>query len=84
MVYSLPVNFRQIPFSSLKGEVKNSSANQRPWRPSLLMERPAKKKINVEDVAYLLSVSFVKFRSTDAEEKSKVYQPMGSQGGHLR
>ena len=30
----LPFKFRWIPFISFRGEVKNVSANQRPWRPS--------------------------------------------------
>ena len=35
-----PVNFRWIPFSGSRGEVKNVSANQSPGRSSLFSDRP--------------------------------------------
>ena len=41
----LPVQFRLIPFSSLRGEVENVSANQRPGRPSCFSDRPEKHKL---------------------------------------
>ena len=41
----LPVKFRWIPFSGLRGEVENVSANQRPGRPSCFSDRPKKHKL---------------------------------------
>ena len=41
----LPVKFRQIPFSGLRGEVENVSANQRQGRPSCFSDRPEKHKL---------------------------------------
>ena len=41
----LPVKFRWIPFSGLRREVENVSANQRPGRPSCFSDRPEKHKI---------------------------------------
>ena len=41
----LPVKFRWIPFSGFRGEVKNVSANQRPWRPSCFSDPPEKHKL---------------------------------------
>ena len=41
----LPVKFRWIPFSRLRGEVENVSANQRPGRPSCFSDRPEKHKL---------------------------------------
>ena len=38
----LPVKFRWIPFSSLREEVENVSANQRPWWPFCFSDRPPK------------------------------------------
>ena len=37
----------------------------------------------VEDVEILLPISFVEFRSTVSEEKSKMSQPIRGRGGHL-
>ena len=42
----LPVKFRWIPFSSLRGEVQNVSANQRPERPSCFSDRPEKHELS--------------------------------------
>ena len=41
----LPIKLRWIPFSGFRGEVENVSANQRPWRPSCLFDRPKKHKL---------------------------------------
>ena len=41
----LPVEFRQIPLSGFRGEVKNVSINQRLGRPSCLSDRPEKHKL---------------------------------------
>ena len=41
----LPVKFRWIPFSGLREEVENVSANQRQGRPSYLSDRPEKHKL---------------------------------------
>ena len=41
----LPVKFRWIPFSSIRGEVENVSANQRPGRPSCFSDQPEKHKL---------------------------------------
>ena len=53
----LPVKFRLILFSSLRGKVENGSANKRPGRPSCFPDRP-KNTYLVEDVAILLPVKF--------------------------
>ena len=41
----LPVMFHQIPSSGFRGEVKNVSANQKPWRPPSFSDWPEKHKI---------------------------------------
>ena len=41
----LPIKFPWIPFSGLKGEVENVSANQRPGRPFCFSDRPKKHKL---------------------------------------
>ena len=41
----LPVKFRWIPFSGLRGEVENVSANQRPGQQSCFSDRPEKHKL---------------------------------------
>ena len=41
----LPVMFRWIPFSGLRGEVENVSTNQRLWWPSCFSDRPKKHKL---------------------------------------
>ena len=41
----LPVKFRWIPFSGLRGEVDNVSANQRPGQPYCFSDRPEKHKL---------------------------------------
>ena len=41
----LPVKFHWIPFSGIREEVKNVSANQRPGRPSSFSNRPEKHKL---------------------------------------
>ena len=41
----LPVKFSWIPFSRLRGEVENVSANQRPGRPSCFSDQPEKHKL---------------------------------------
>ena len=42
----LPIKFSlNIPFSGLRGEVENVSANQRPGRPSCFSDRPEKHKL---------------------------------------
>ena len=53
----LPVKFRWIPFSGLRGEVENASANQRPGRPSCFPIGPKNTNL-VEDVDILLLVKF--------------------------
>ena len=40
--YLLLVKFHQIPINGCRGEVENVFANQRPGRPSLLMDWPEK------------------------------------------
>ena len=42
----------------------------------MFSDRPEKQKL-VEDVEYFLSVSFVEFRSRDADERSNVSQSIG-------
>ena len=54
----LPVKFRWIPFSGLRGEVENISANQRPGWPSCFSDWPKKPTNLVEDVDNLLPVNF--------------------------
>ena len=78
----LPVKFRWIPFSFFRGEVENVSANQRPGRPSCFSDLHEKHKLGRGTEILLLS-SFVEFRSAFSEEKSKMSQPIGDQGGHL-
>ena len=41
----LSVKFRHIPFSGLRGQVENVSANQRPGRPSCFSDRYGKHKL---------------------------------------
>ena len=41
----LHVKFRCIPLSSLRGEVENVSANQRPGQPSCFSDGPKKEKL---------------------------------------
>ena len=41
----LPIKFRSNPFSGLRGEVENVSANQRPGWPSCFSDRPEKHKL---------------------------------------
>ena len=41
----LPLKFRWIPFSGIRGEVEDISANQRPGRPSCFSDRPEKHKL---------------------------------------
>ena len=41
----LPIKFCWIPFSGVRGEVENVSANQRPGRPSCFSDRPEKHKL---------------------------------------
>ena len=55
----LPVKFRWIPFSGLRGEVENVSANQMPGWPSCFSKKSC-----------FLS-SFLEFRLAVSEEKSK-------------
>ena len=38
----VPVKFCWIPFSGFRREVKNVSANQRPWRPCCFSDQPEK------------------------------------------
>ena len=52
----LPIKFCWIPFSGFR-EVKNVSANQRPWGPSCFSNWPKNTNL-VEDIEILLPVKF--------------------------
>ena len=54
----LPVKFHWIPFSGLREEVENVSANQRPGRPSCFSDQHDKHRM-VEDIEILLPVMFL-------------------------
>ena len=82
----LPVKFYWIPFSNFWAEVENVSANQTPGRPSCSSDQPRKSTNLVEDVEILFSCflsSFVEFGSLFSEGKSKMFQSIRGQGGHL-
>ena len=70
----LPINFRWIPFSGFRGEVKNVSANQRPGWPSCFSDRPEKHKLDREcwDLAsYQVSLNSVqRFRRRSRKSES--------------
>ena len=68
----LPVKFRRISFSGIRGEVKNVSANQRAERPSLVPNVPKTTNL-VEDCFFS---SFVEFRSEVSGKNSKMSQPI--------
>ena len=82
VVILLPVEFLWIPFSGIRGEVENVSANQRPGRPSCFSDRLEKHKLGRGRWDLALS-SFVEFPSAVSEEKSKMSQPIRGQGSHL-
>ena len=71
----LPVKFHWIPFIGFREEVENVSANQRPGRPSYFSDQPEKHKLGRArwDLTYC-QVS---------EKKSKMSQPIRTQGGNL-
>ena len=79
----LPVKFRWIPFSGFRGEVENVSANQRPGRPCYFSDRPEKHILGRGHWDLASCQSFIEFRSSVSEEKSKMSQPIRGQGGHL-
>ena len=54
----LPVKFRQISFSGVRGEVENVSANQRPGRPFCFFLIGLKNTNLVEGIESLLPVKF--------------------------
>ena len=78
----LPVKFRWIPFSGLRGEVENVSVNQRPGWPSFFRSTRKTQTWKRTLTSCFLS-SFVEFRSAVSVEKSKMSQPIRVQGGHL-
>ena len=78
--------FRWIPFSGFRGEVKNVSANQRSGQPSCFANRPEKKyKLGTirSTIRSRFLSSFVEFRSVVSEENSKMSQPIRGWGSHL-
>ena len=79
----LPIKFHWIPFSGFRGEVENVLSNQRPGRPSCFSDRPEKTQTYKRTLRSCFLSSFVEFRLAVSEEKSKMSQPIRSQGGHL-
>ena len=80
----LPIKFRWIPFSGFK-EVENVSANQKPGRPSCFPDRPKKKTSQnwLRTLRACFLTCFVEFHSAVSKKKSKMSQPIRSQGGHF-
>ena len=78
----LPVKFRWIPYSRFRAEVENVSANQKPGWPSCFSNRPENYKLGRGRWDLSSCLSF-EFRSVVSEEKSKMFQTVRGQGGHL-
>ena len=64
-------------------QIENVSANQRPVWPSCFPVWPEKHKLGRGHLRSCILSCFVEFRSAVSERKSKMSQPIRSQGGHL-
>ena len=79
----LPIKFRWITFSGFRGEVENVSANQRPGRTFCFFPIGLKTQTWWKALIACFLSSFVEFCSAVSSEKSKMSQPIRSQGGHF-
>ena len=79
----LPVNIGWIWLSGFRGEVEHVSANQRPGRPSCFSYRPEKHKIGRGRWGLASCQVSLNSDLPFQREKSKMSQPIRSQGGHL-
>ena len=79
----LPVKFHLIPFSSFRGEVKKSLSQSEARTAILFFWSAWKTQTWWRTLRSCFLSSFVECHSVVSEEKSKMSQPIISQGGHL-
>ena len=72
-----------ILFSSFRGEFENLSVNQRQGRPSCFFWSARKTQTCQRTLRSCFLSSFVECRPAVLEEKSKMFQPIRGQDGHL-